>query len=43
MRNEIRLNKPGIEVISGDPYIFENKIDKNLSSGIITVAYSDYR
>lgn len=43
MRNEIRLNKPGIEIISGDPYIFENKIDKNISSGIATVAYSDYR
>lgn len=43
IRNEIRLNKPGIEVISGDPYIFENKIDKNLTSGIFTYAYSDYR
>jgi len=43
LRNEIRLNKPGIELISGDPYIFENKIEKNLSSGIVTAAHSDYR
>jgi len=34
---------PGIELISSDPYIFENKIEKNLSSGIVTVAHSDYR
>ncbi|KAL4501682.1 hypothetical protein ABPG72_018733 [Tetrahymena utriculariae] len=43
IRNEIRLNRPGIEVVSGDPYIYENRIDKNISSGIVTVAYSDYR
>lgn len=39
LRNEIRLNKPGVEIVSGDPYIFENKIDKNISSGIVSVAY----
>lgn len=43
LRNDIRLNKPGIEIISGDPYVFENKIDKNISSGIVSVAYSDFR
>jgi len=37
--NDIKLNKVGIEVLSGDPFIFNNKIDKNFTDGILTKVY----
>ncbi|EGR30705.1 hypothetical protein IMG5_125070, partial [Ichthyophthirius multifiliis] len=43
VRNEIRLNSPGIEIISSDPYIMDNKIDKNNTSGIVSLVFQDYR
>ncbi len=43
IRNEIKLNKIGIEVVSGDPFIFNNKIDKNHAIGILTRCMSDFR
>jgi F-box protein 11 len=41
--NEIKLNKIGIEIISGDPQIFRNKIDKNFENGILTTSYNGLR
>ena len=43
IKNEIKLNQIGIEVISGEPYIFNNIIDKNYSDGIITKVHEDLR
>jgi hypothetical protein len=41
MRNEIRHNKVGIEVIAGEPLIFENTIDYNLTFGVFTRNFYD--
>lgn len=43
MRNEIKLNQVGVEVISGEALIFNNKIEKNYSDGIITRCHEDLR
>jgi F-box protein 11 len=37
--NEIKTNVVGIEVLSGDPFIFNNRIDKNYTDGILTKVY----
>eukprot|EP01017_Pseudomicrothorax_dubius_P037831 TRINITY_DN5597_c0_g1_i1.p1 TRINITY_DN5597_c0_g1~~TRINITY_DN5597_c0_g1_i1.p1 ORF type:complete len:544 (+),score=130.28 TRINITY_DN5597_c0_g1_i1:50-1681(+) len=42
-KNEIRLNKYGIEVLSADPLIISNKIDKNYADGIVTRVYEELR
>lgn len=43
IRNEIKLNQNGVEIISGEPYIFNNIIDKNYSDGIISKVHEDLR
>lgn len=43
VRNEIKLNQQGIEVVSGDPFIFHNKIDKNYSDGILCKCHEEIR
>ena len=43
LNNEVRLNKTGIDVISGGPYIINNIIDKNYKEGIHTYCYKNYR
>ena len=42
-KNDIKTNLNGIEVISADPLIFNNKIDKNFENGIITLSHKDLR
>jgi len=37
--NEIKSNNCGIEVLSGDPFIFNNRIDKNYTDGILTKVF----
>ena len=41
--NDIKLNKVGIEVLSGDPFIFNNKIDKNFTDGLLTKVFEQLR
>ena len=41
--NEIKTNNIGIEVISADPLILNNRIDKNYTDGIITKVYEGLR
>lgn len=36
VRNLIRYNETGIESISANPYISQNKIESNLKNGIVT-------
>lgn len=37
--NEIKTNVVGIEVLSADPFIFNNRIDKNYTDGILTKVF----
>lgn len=41
--NDIKTNTIGIEVLSADPFIFNNKIDKNLGDGVLTKCYEQVR
>ncbi|CAK85226.1 unnamed protein product (macronuclear) [Paramecium tetraurelia] len=41
--NEIKTNIVGIEVLSADPQIFNNKIDKNFTDGILTKVFEQLR
>ncbi len=41
MRNEIRHNKVGVEVVSAEPLIFENVIDYNHTFGVFTRNFYD--
>jgi F-box protein 11 len=41
--NQIKLNQDGIEVISAEPYIFNNIIDKNYSDGVVTKVFDSLR
>lgn len=41
--NEIKTNVCGIEVLSGDPFIFNNRIDKNYTDGILTKVFEVIR
>lgn len=43
MGNEIRTNTIGIEVLSADPFICNNRIDKNYSDGIHTKVFEQLR
>ena len=43
IRNEIISNLNGVEVVSADPFIFANKIEKNTIHGIYTYTYNDFR
>lgn len=43
IRNEIKQNQIGIEVASGEPFIFSNKIDKNFTDGILTYTHNEIR
>ena len=43
IRNEIKLNQNGVEVISGEPYIFNKLIDKNYSDRILTRVHEERR
>lgn len=40
-KNEINNNQTGIEIISSDPYIYENKISKNYQEGVRTKTLED--
>lgn len=37
--NEIKTNVVGIEVLSADPFIFNNRIDKNYTDGVLTKVF----
>lgn len=37
--NEIKTNQVGVEVLSADPFIFNNRIDKNYTDGILTKVF----
>jgi len=41
--NEIKTNACGIEVFSADPFIFNNRIDKNYTDGVLTKVFEDIR
>ncbi|KAL4497849.1 hypothetical protein ABPG72_000604 [Tetrahymena utriculariae] len=43
IKNEIKQNQVGVEVISGEPFIFSNKIDKNYTDGILTNTFDKIR
>lgn len=40
---DIRTNNSGIEVISGDPTIINNRIEKNYTEGILTKVFEIIR
>ncbi|KRX05550.1 Pectin lyase fold/virulence factor [Pseudocohnilembus persalinus] len=42
-RNEIKLNQIGVEVVSGEPTIIINKIDKNFEDGVFTYTHKNFR
>lgn len=37
------MNVVGVEVLSADPQIFNNKIDKNFTDGILTKVFEQLR
>ncbi|CAD8139625.1 unnamed protein product [Paramecium pentaurelia] len=41
--NEIKSNVVGIEVLSAEPSIFDNKIDKNFTDGVLTKVFEQLR
>lgn len=43
MKNTIKLNQDGILVLSADPHIFKNKIEKNYQNGILIASHDEMR
>ena len=43
VKNTIKLNQDGIHVISADPHIFKNKIEKNYQNAIFISTHDDIR
>ncbi|KRX06051.1 Pectin lyase fold/virulence factor [Pseudocohnilembus persalinus] len=43
VKNQIYFNSFGIEIISGDPFVFNNQIEKNLVAGILTRTFGEFR
>lgn len=43
VKNTIKLNQDGIHVMSADPHIFKNKIEKNYQNAIFVCTHDDIR
>lgn len=43
INNEIKLNHCGVEVVSGEPLITHNNIEKNYNDGVYTTVHEDIR